>query len=110
MSEVTAKQRRKKLVAETIVVDVSFLGLLKTGELLSGTPTVAVSPSGPTLGTPAKNTTSLVVVDETCAASQAITFTVAGGTADVDYVITVTCATDAGATRVRRLLLDVVSE
>ena len=76
-------------------VQVGFLDKLDSGELLSGTPTVTVSPTGPTISNVGRNTTALTIDGESHAINQAVTYTITGGTAGVEYTYTVTCATDA---------------
>ncbi len=69
-----------------------FKGKLDSGETLSGSPSVSVSPSGPTLGTPAKNSGTITVDDESCAANEAVQFTVSGGTASTTYTMAIVAA------------------
>ncbi len=92
----TAPQRRTKTVGETRNVAVSFVGVLDSGELLTGTPAVVeVTSADLTLTNKAVNGSSLVVNGETCLAGQVVTFTVAGGVADTDYQIRITATTNA---------------
>lgn len=94
----TAPQQYRQSVAETRNVAVSFVGELDSGELLTGTPTVVASPTGPTISNIARNSAQITVDDEVAAIDQAVTFTVSGVTANVNYVLTVTCATSASQT------------
>lgn len=74
---------------------VSFTDILDTGEVLTGTPTVTVSPSGPTISNAAVNTSAVTVDGESVAIGHAVTFKVTGGTAGTTYTLTVTASTDA---------------
>lgn len=87
--------------SESVLYAIDFTELLASGETLSGTPTVAGSPSGLTIGTPAVNT-GTVVDDEgnTIAIGKAVQVRISGGTADTDYELTVSCGTTASDTRV----------
>lgn len=108
MPSVFADQRWVKDANEVLLGVANFIPLMASGDTLTGTPTVAVSPSGPTLGTPTKNSTTLSDINgNTLSANQGVQFTVTGGTANTDYVITVTCSTTNGATRVMKINLSV---
>jgi hypothetical protein len=63
-------------------------------DTLTGTPTVAVSPTGPTLASAAISGTEVRV-------------TVSGGTDDTDYTLTFTVSTTAGSTLVETITLQV---
>lgn len=67
--------------------------LLSGTETLTGTPTIAVSPSGLTVGTPAINSVSFLDVDNSrqIAADEGVLVEVSGGTAGVEYAVTVAC-------------------
>jgi hypothetical protein len=91
----TVPHQRTKTAAEVRNAAVSFVGKLDSGELLTGTPTVTVSPSGPTLSNKAVNTAQLTIDGQTVAIGQAVQFSVSGGTAGTSYVITVQCGTTA---------------
>lgn len=108
MSEITAKQRRKIHPNETLIIAVSAKSILKSGETVSSA-TVAVSPSGPTLGSASVNGSTLTVVDESCTAGQAITFSMSGATVSTTYTITCTFTMSTGQVRVRTLVVDCVS-
>lgn len=97
-SHVTAGQYYRKATTEAVGVAVSFVGKLREGELLTGTPTV--SGSGLTLSSASVNTGPIQVLGETCPAGTAVTFTVSGGSADTDYNILVSCGTTSSQTRV----------
>jgi hypothetical protein len=89
----TAPQIGSKTAAETRNVSVSFLSRLDSGELLTGTPTIAVSPSGLTLGEPAVNQTSQYVNGRLHAAGTVVKFQVSGGSAGTVYTVSVYCDT-----------------
>lgn len=58
---------------------------LVAGETLTGTPTVSITPSGPTLGSP------------TISGSQ-VRFTISGGTSNTVHTVLCTVTTSGGAT------------
>lgn len=91
----TVPHLRTKTVAEVRNGSVSFVGKLDAGELLTGTPTVTVSPSGPTISNQAVNTAQLTIDNQTVAIGQAVQFSISGGTAGTSYVISVRCGTTA---------------
>jgi hypothetical protein len=95
MTDLDALQVHEKGADETRAVSVDFRGKLDSGELLTGTPTVTDSASVLTLANEAVNSGNVTINGATCAAGQAVTFTVAGGVAGTDYTITVQCGTDA---------------
>ena len=78
---------------ETRNVAVDMTGKLDSGETLTGTPTVTVSPTGPTLSNKAVNTSTLVINGSSVTAGYAIQFKITGATAGTLYTITCTCGT-----------------
>ena len=75
---------------------VSFIGILDSGELLTGTPTASASPSGLTFANVAVNTTTRTLDDGTSVLTgQGVQFKVSGGTAGTKYQITVQATTDS---------------
>lgn len=90
-----APQAHSKSSTEVRNIAVSFAGKLDSGELLTGVPTVTVSPSGPTLANKLVTTTAKTINGASVAAGAAVTFNVTGGTAGVKYTITITVGTDA---------------
>lgn len=91
-----APQVRTMHTGETRAIAVSFLGKLDSGELLTGTPTVAEETTTDlTLASKALNTAPLTIVDDSVVASQAVQFTVTGGTTGVEYTVKITVGTDA---------------
>lgn len=97
-SELTAYPTRVKAPTEVWNAEVSLAGKLKPNEVLTGTPTV--SASGLTLSAAAVSTKPLVINGDQVETGKAVLFTVSGGTAATDYVITVTATTSTSQTLV----------
>lgn len=94
MSVKTCPEVRDKTANEVRNGIVSFIGLLDTGELLTGTPTA--SASGLTFSNVAVTSTTKTLEDGTTVLSgQGVQFSVSGGTAGTKYKITVQCGTDS---------------
>lgn len=91
----TANQIHFKTTNEIRNVAVNFTELLDSGEKLTGTPSVSVSPSGITVSNVARNSTTATILGESVPANQAITFTASGGTSGTQYTLTVQVDTDA---------------
>lgn len=108
MDGITIPTTRDKSAQETRTVSVSFAKVLDSGVALSGTPTVAGTPSGLTLSNVQKNASAITVDGASVAINNAVQFTCAGGYIGQTYTLTVTVATSAGETIVRRLRLRVV--
>jgi hypothetical protein len=106
-----APQIRTKHPDETRSAAVSFDDVLDSGELLTGTPTVTIDPSGPTLSNKRVNTGTIVVDGRSVVAGRGVQFSVAGGTDGERYEITVTCGTDASPSQtvIATLTLDVAA-
>ena len=99
-----APQIGEKTISEVRNVAVSFSGLLDTGEVLTGTPTVIVaspaeSPQNLTIASPVVNTAIIVVNGVSVPIGEAIQFSVSGGLVNTDYVIQISCDTDATPTQ-----------
>lgn len=95
---VEAIQRHTVSVGETRLVRVNFADNLQSGVTLTGTPTVVeVTTTDLTLGSKSLNAATYTDDDGTTVAiSNAVTFTVAGGTAaNSPYSILVTTATNS---------------
>lgn len=73
-------------------IGVNWEEQLFPGETLTGTPTFAVSPAGPTFAGAANSN----------ADPRSSTALVSGGTAAADYVVTVTAVTSAGQTLIAK--------
>lgn len=91
---------------ETRKLSVSFANRLESGETLTGTPTVTVSPTGPTLGSPSINASSLTINGRTNTAGQAIQFTITDCTSGQTYQLTVTASTTADQVLQGGLIVD----
>ncbi len=106
----TAPQRPVFVAGEVQTPRLSFAGKLRSGELLTGTPTaievdeddVAVSPSDLTISDVAINAASLVMDGETVLAGQAVTLKVVGFRAGSSYRIRVAATTDSTPARTLR--------
>ncbi len=99
----SAARPKVKHSTESILFAVDFTKLLPAGEMLAGTPTVTMtSPeSGLTLGSPIVNTAAFANDDGgTVAIGAGVQFRAAGGVSPTDYVLTVSCGTNLGNTRV----------
>jgi hypothetical protein len=92
---------------KNMAVDMS--GHLDDGEILTGTPTVSVSPSGPTLGSCTINSGPQMVNGQKCPAGTVVKFTASGGTAGVDYAILVSSSTSGSQTVQGYITLKVAS-
>lgn len=106
-SGLSTRQRFVKTPSEVRNVRVGFKDMLDTGELLTGTPTLSVSPAGLTTASPAVNGTTLTLDDESYVAGQAVTFVISSGTAGVVYEISITVSTDATQTFQRYVYVSV---
>lgn len=112
-----APQINEKKVSEVRNAAVSFSGLLDSGEVLTGTPTVLVtdpteSPETLTLSDKVVNTAAIVVNGVTTAIGNAVQFSVSGGTANTEYTIQLSCDTDATPTQtlIGDIVLKVVAD
>ena len=96
-----APQIQSKAAGETRNVAISFAGMLDSGELLTGTPTIvqlSKSPSSAddlTITNQVVSAAILTINGASVAIGAAVQCTVSGGTADAAYVIKATCGTDA---------------
>lgn len=98
-----------KKVAEVLIAGCDFRSRLVDGDLLSGTPTAAVSPSGLTLGSPSRNAAPVTILLATVAANQAVLVPVSGGAAGQSYKITIEVDTVSGQHFAEELLVKVKS-
>lgn len=106
MTTLTAEQTCVKTPNETRGAAVSFSGCLESGETLTGTPTVTGS-ADLTLGSKAVSVAAMEINGVSVPAGEAVTFSVAGGTAGQKYTITVVVSTSTGQTIERFLKLSV---
>jgi hypothetical protein len=94
----TAPQRPCFVESEVFTPAVSFLNLLRSGELLSGTPTVTeITSSDLTIDNVARNTGTITIDGVSHEASQAVQFRVASGHVATTghYRLRIDCDTDA---------------
>lgn len=82
------------IVGEDRCVSVSYDGKLDAGELLTGTPTVTVSPTGPTISNIKVSTADLTISDKRVATGRAVQFFVTG-LAEKAYTFTVTALSNS---------------
>ena len=107
----TAQEQRTKTASEVLDAKVSFAGLLEGTETLSGTPTFSeLTTSDLTLSGAAVSTAALTIDDVSVALGKAATVKISGGTAGRSYIISISCGTSAGNTRVGRVKLNVVAD
>ena len=101
MSGTRCIQNREQSPTETRNHAVDFSGKIEPNELLTGTPTLSVSPTtSPVLATasPQVNTTIRKINGKLCAPGKAVLFRASGGTSGTAYVITASCVTDSSPT------------
>jgi hypothetical protein len=100
-----------KNAGETRTIIVSFSDELCTGEVLDGDPTVTeYGTSALTITDAAKTSKDWIIRGQTIPASEAVEFSVSGGTARNDYTIRITVATTASPiqTLVKEMRLHVI--
>lgn len=96
-TEITCREAYYATPTEVNGVLVDYRGVLRHGEVLTGTPTITVS--GPTTSSPAVTTAVQLINGESVEAGKAISFTITGGTDGTDYAIKTACGTSASRTR-----------
>lgn len=74
-------------------VAVDCRGQLDSGEVITGTPTVVASPTGPTIDNVKVSTAELTIKGASVPAGGAVQFRVSGLTAGVRYQFTITAST-----------------
>ncbi len=109
MSELSCPKVQRKAPTAVRNVAVNFTDWLDQGEIITGTPTVSVSPSGPTLSAASANAWRRIVDGRTCQPGTVVAFTVSGGTAGVTYVVTITASTSGSQTLVGYVTVVVAS-
>jgi hypothetical protein len=77
---------------------IDFTGQLRDGVTLTGTPTITVSPSGPTLTAKVVNAAAIDINHTTVAIGKALTVLIAGGGTAGTYTISASCATSDSET------------
>lgn len=90
-----ANQVREQNPGETLNHAVDCSGRLASGELLTGTPTVSISPTGPTISNAQVNGSTVTINGNSCIAGKAVLFTLAGLTLGTDYTITISCGSNS---------------
>lgn len=109
MSELSCPKVRRKAPTAVRNIAVNFTDWLDQGEVITGTPTVSVSPSGVTLSAASVNTGRRVVDNRACQPGTVVTFTASSGSAGTTYTITVTASTSGSQTLVGYVTLIVAS-
>lgn len=105
---IEAPQQYQLAESETALVSVDFQPLLDSGELLTGTPTVAeITTTDLTLANAAVNTAALTVNGVAVAISEAVQFSVTGAQPSTAYRIRVTCGTDSTPAQTRTQIVRV---
>ena len=98
MSAVAAGTKLKH-PSDSRIYGFDFTRLLASAETLTGTPTVTVSPSGPTASSPAVNVATFPDdEDVSVAIGKGVQLRLAGGTDGRDYLVTVSVGTSLGNT------------
>lgn len=109
---ITAPKRIWKAEGETRNVAVAFGGVLDSGELLTGTPTITADSTAVTLSNKQVSTAALTVDGSTYSIGQVLQFTIAGGTtSSTPVTITMTVTTDstlANQTVMGRVVCDII--
>lgn len=102
MSDNIAPQRPTFVVGERNNPAVSFDGVLASGELLTGTPTVAEETTTDlTISSESVNTVALTINGESVAIGRAVQFSVVGQQAGVTYMLKITATTDSVPAQVK---------
>jgi hypothetical protein len=97
MTDITCKQVYDKSPDEVIGAQIDFRGLLRQGEVLTGTPTMTAT--GITTASPLVSTGPLIINGEMVEAGKAVTVTISAGSAGTNYMILAKCGTSASQTR-----------
>ena len=99
-----AVERHAKTPAEVTVCHASCDRALEDAESITGTPTLSVEPAGGlTADSPAVTTADVEISGATVAVGRAVRYRVSGGTAGVDYVVTVSAVSDGTPAQTRHL-------
>ena len=93
MSTITPIQVREKHTDETRNIAIDFTDALDSGELLAGSPTIAVT--GLTFSSVAINTSARIINGRSVPTGMAVQCRVVGGTVNTLYKAVVTAVTDA---------------
>ena len=108
---IKADQLPRKSPADVEAGACSFTNELRSGELLTGTPTIAAqTTSDLTISNQGKNASEQTIAVVVTAANQAATWTCSGGTSGTRYSLKVTVTTDASDARTLVRLVDFCCE
>jgi hypothetical protein len=103
----TAPQRPCFVESEVFTAAVSFLSLLRSGELLAGTPTVTeIASSDLTIDNVARNTDTITIDGVSHDADQAVQFRVASGMTVGTYRLRIDCDTDASPAQTQSIFVE----
>ena len=104
---IKANQLPRKSPGDVEAGACNFVNELRASELLSGTPTVVEqTTSDLTITNQGLNAGSVTIAGSVAAASQAVLWTVSGGTAGQLYSLKITVSTDASDSRTLNRLTD----
>ena len=93
---IITKEVGRKSPGDTSAVAMDFNPLLRSGEVLTGTPTVSeVTSTDLTIANVGLNSSTISVNGSDCAANTCVQCTVAGGSANTKYKIRITAGTDS---------------
>lgn len=105
-TEITAGQVWYAHPDETNGVLVDGRGVLRQGEVFTGSPTVSTS-SGPTISSASITSTMQLINGKAVEPGKAISFSFAGGSDGSTYMVKISCGTSASRTRVMYLKIPV---
>ncbi len=95
MSELTATDIRTKSAYEVLNGAIDFTSKMRSAEKLTGTPTVTATPTGLAFASVAVNTSAIEEDGFKADIGKAVQFSVSGGTAGIDYLISAKCGSDS---------------
>lgn len=90
-----APEIRTMYPGESRLVSISFVGVLESGVLLTGTPTLSISSTVPTTTAIAVSTTALTINNSTVSAGQAVQFAFSSTEAGVLYTVRATVTSNS---------------
>lgn len=109
-STITCPEIRQKHPSETRNdCFVNMIGALAEGDTLTGTPTIAASPTGLTISNPLVTIAAVTIEGISVAAGKAVSFSAAGGDDGQLYTITITASRTSGGNAIRKVKLKVTS-
>lgn len=96
--------------AETKNAAVNFSPELRGSTTLTGTPTITVSPSGPTLSNKVVSSSELTIKGVVVPAAEAVQFRIAGAAATAGrYIVTITVSDTDSAVHVLNVTFDITA-